>query len=263
MAPALLTRRGWNHPYTTRLPTEKPDEPKVLAFVHEKPEVIPVGKSDIDPELRARLGAFRDKVSTGRLVKFWTATEQLPGLVALSLSKTMKAYPAVGWVRADQIGSAELLAEVNELRKQNEELRRAAQAPRETKPAVKNLAGLDARVKLSGKHKVSSAHSQSAWQVELTWAQLFGLLGPYLFHYPADDYVKGVLGRSLHEEARQTGYDVSLRDQDFQTVKVQLAALGLVDIQYTQSTKGGMGLFWSLTPAGQALIYELRTIKAD
>jgi integrase len=30
MAPALLTRRGWNHPYTTRLPTEKPDEPKLF-----------------------------------------------------------------------------------------------------------------------------------------------------------------------------------------------------------------------------------------
>src|SRR3972149_2620065 len=27
MAPALLTRWSWSHPYTTRLPTEKPEEP--------------------------------------------------------------------------------------------------------------------------------------------------------------------------------------------------------------------------------------------
>src|SRR3972149_10267120 len=31
MAPALLTRWSWSHPYTTRLPTEKPDEPIIDA----------------------------------------------------------------------------------------------------------------------------------------------------------------------------------------------------------------------------------------
>jgi hypothetical protein len=34
MAPALLTRRGWNHPYTTRLPTEKPDEPLFYPYFY-------------------------------------------------------------------------------------------------------------------------------------------------------------------------------------------------------------------------------------
>ena len=33
MAPALLTRWSWRHPYTTRLPTEKPDEPKKKELV--------------------------------------------------------------------------------------------------------------------------------------------------------------------------------------------------------------------------------------
>lgn len=68
---------------------------KVLAFVHERPDDIPVGKSDIALELRAKLEAFRSKVSTNRLVKFWKAAAELPGMVALSLSKTMKLYPAV------------------------------------------------------------------------------------------------------------------------------------------------------------------------
>ena len=75
----------------------------MLAFVHEDPAAIPVGKSDIDPELRGRLAAFREKVRSGRLVKLWKTADELPGLVALSLSKTMKTYPAVGWVRANQV----------------------------------------------------------------------------------------------------------------------------------------------------------------
>src|SRR5207253_1332631 len=81
---------------------------KVIAFLHERPDEIPVGRSDIDPSIREKLGAFREKLSTGRLVKFWRSPEQLPGLVALSLAKTIKAYPAVGWVRASNASSPEL-----------------------------------------------------------------------------------------------------------------------------------------------------------
>src|SRR5262249_49697460 len=34
MAPALLERSSWHHPYTTRLPTEKPDEPEMILLDH-------------------------------------------------------------------------------------------------------------------------------------------------------------------------------------------------------------------------------------
>jgi hypothetical protein len=95
---------------------------KVIALLHANPDEIPMGKSEIDPELRGRLKAFREKVAKNRLVKFWKAVEELPGLVALSLSKTIKTYPAIGWVKADKIPSTELLNELNEVRKENEEM---------------------------------------------------------------------------------------------------------------------------------------------
>lgn len=89
---------------------------KVIALIHEAPDDIPLRKSDIDPELRARLQAFRERVSENRLVRFWKSAEELPGFVALSLSKTIKMFPAVGWVRADAVGSEELLSELNDIR---------------------------------------------------------------------------------------------------------------------------------------------------
>ncbi|MEQ8204536.1 MAG: DUF4062 domain-containing protein, partial [Woeseia sp.] len=88
---------------------------KVLALLHDKPEDIPAGKSELDPTLRARLNAFREKASTGRLVRFWNRAEDLPGLVALSLSKTIKTYPAIGWVRANSVSNEELLTQLNQL----------------------------------------------------------------------------------------------------------------------------------------------------
>ncbi|TRW91368.1 DUF4062 domain-containing protein [Candidatus Methylobacter oryzae] len=98
---------------------------KVIALLHENPNQIPFDKSEQDPELRARLQSFRGKVATGRIVKFWPNAEALPGIVALSLPKTIKMFPAIGWVRADKVSNEELLVEINELRKQNAEFSKA------------------------------------------------------------------------------------------------------------------------------------------
>lgn len=98
---------------------------KVIALLHENPNQIPFDKSEQDPELRVRLQSFRDKAATGRIVKFWPNAEALPGIVALSLPKTIKMFPAIGWVRADKVSNEELLFEINELRKQNAELSKA------------------------------------------------------------------------------------------------------------------------------------------
>ena len=88
-------------------------------MLHENPDQIPLGKSEKDPALRERLEQFRKKVAAGRLVRFWKTAEELPGLVALSLSKTIKMFPAVGWIRASTAAREDVLAEVNELRKRN------------------------------------------------------------------------------------------------------------------------------------------------
>ena len=95
---------------------------KIVALIHGAPDDIPFGKSEQDPMLREKLLGFKDKVMNGRLVKFWENARELPGLVALSLTKTIKMYPAVGWVRASNIANESILLEINELRKQNAEL---------------------------------------------------------------------------------------------------------------------------------------------
>lgn len=234
---------------------------KVLAFIHESPDEIPVGKSDITPELRARLATFRDKVSKGRLVRTWKMASDLPGLVALSLSKTIKTYPAVGWVRADLVANTDLLTELNELRKRNEELEKTVSAipVKSEKPAIENLAGFTDQIIVNG----SSWHNNqlSHWKVTLTWAELFALLAPYLLEHPNNEYIKTVLTNTLQAKANDRGSTASADDQDFQTVKIQLIALGLISVQYLQTVKGSMALFWSLTELGESTMLSLRTIK--
>ena len=95
---------------------------RVIALVHENPDDIPLGKSEKDAASREKLQRFRDKVCKGRLVKFWKNASELPGLVALNLSHAMNTYPAVGWVRADRVANVEVLGEINDLRKRNDQL---------------------------------------------------------------------------------------------------------------------------------------------
>jgi hypothetical protein len=237
-------------------------EIKVIAFLHGTPEDIPVKKSDLDPALRKKLDEFRKKVSTNRLVKFWKSAEELPGLVALSLSKTIKAYPAMGWIRADSASNTEVLAEINELRKQNEALR-ASSVDNDSRPAVvPNLAPLDAMIKINGKCKDNHRGYPDGWAVEVNWRQIFGLISPYLMEVPTDYTVKNTLSRALFSLTKNSGHSPDMNDQIFQTIKIQLMALGLVDVSYLKTTKEGMGLFWRLTPSGQALMVQLRTVKA-
>lgn len=245
---------------------------KVVALLHEKPEDIPMGKSETDPELRGRLKAFREKVAKNRLVRFWKAAEDLPGLVALNLSKTIKTYPAVGWIRANQASNAQLLNEINELRKRNEKLESELSKLRRSQPAeIPDLASIDEKIKIFGEYSVSRGtpgtysytSSTSDWELEITWKELFSLIAPYLAHYVGDESVKKQIGDVLFATLEKGSPSVYLNDQVFQTIKIQLQALNLVKVERLSTIGGGVGVFWSLTEAGHALMMSLRTVKSE
>jgi hypothetical protein len=111
---------------------------QVIAFLHGQPDEIPVGKSDIEPDARKRLAEFRLKVSKGRLIKFWNSTAELPGLVALSLQKAIKAHPKPGWIRGGATSNTQLLEQINEMRQRNEELQQSLKKAQSARPVVKN-----------------------------------------------------------------------------------------------------------------------------
>jgi len=237
---------------------------KIVALLHEEPDSIPVNKSDIDPALRQKLKAFRDKVATNRLIKFWKNADELPGMVALSLSKTIKTYPAVGWVRASSVASQDMLIEINELRKENNELRtKLSNLEPSVVEEAEDIADFDTNLTINGEIQRQSGYSfySAAWTSTLTWRKLFSLLAPYLMDHPSDQTVASILAKVIADSDSVAGSSPKLNDQQFKTIAIQLKALGLVDVDYTATTKGGMGLFWSLTPTGEKVMMRERIVK--
>jgi|SRR5579872_853584 len=233
----------------------------VIAFPHGNPDDISYGKSEKDPAFKKKLEDFRAKVCTGRIVKMWNNPQELPGFVAQSLSTIIHRHPATGWVRANRVASEEILTEINDLRKRNADLQ-STLAKFKHVPPVADLAGLDEKLRVFGTVYYHSTRQHDDWELEVTWSELFGYISPYLAEHPADLTVKDILEKALFaKKGTLHRKDVNLNEQLFKTIAVQLSALGLVSIKYSQSTSGRMALFWSATPAGERLMLELRTIR--
>jgi hypothetical protein len=238
---------------------------KVLAFVHETPEEIPAKFIDKDPALREKLDAFRARVKTNRLVKFWNETKELPGLVALSLNKTIKTYPAVGWVRADKVSSEASVTEQNKLLKEIEALRSQLDHQQQRNAGLlAGLAGVDEEltVPIHWTGSVNGQPRQKSAEVRTTWKEIFTMIGPDLERMPSEGSVNYTLAGALMRRDN-AGFKppAQVSQPAFQTIRIQLTALGLVKTQYTETTKGDMALFWILTELGSRRVIEWRTVK--
>ena len=228
---------------------------RVLAFLHENINQLTTDKIELDQNKREKLEAFRDRVKTGRLVQFWNNADDLNGKVAVSLTKTIKTYPAIGWVRGDTPTNEETLQEINELRKELDELRKYKREKENSSCEIDNIATLDDPISFSGVHSTN-------WGITLSWKELFGLISPYFLESQNDYFAKEIISKVLVEETgRGHAYNPQICSKDFQTIKIQMRVLGLMHIAAAQTTKGGQALFWRLSQKGIKLMNDLRVIR--
>ncbi|MBA3038131.1 MAG: DUF4062 domain-containing protein [Alphaproteobacteria bacterium] len=235
---------------------------KVLAFVHEKPEEIPAKFTDSDPALRAKLDAFREKVRTGRLVRSWNDLKELPGLVSLSLNKTIRTYPAIGWVRANQVSSVEAVQEQNELLKELEVLRKELQQQKSNAmPVIEGLAGLDEQfqVQLTS----YSGMDTKRYDPSLTWREIFVRIAPDLQVARDDGGMGSLMGQALLSHIGvKSNFRSKVENECFKTIRTQLAALGLIRL-VVNGEGAQQTLTWEITPEGLALMLQERTVKSS
>lgn len=211
---------------------------------------------------------FRDKVMSGRIVKFWKSANDLPGQVVLSLTHSIKMYPAVGWIRANRAASEELLNEINNLRKENESFKKMIEELQGSikKTEIRDIASLDEKFIMHGDYSYRGygGVNYQEWSYSATWEEIFASISPYLLEPHNEDSVKNIIGNALFSksESRTYGKFSSLNDQDFRTIKVQFMALNLINSQYAPTVSGSMATFWTLTPKGKGLMLQIRTIKS-
>lgn len=248
----------------------------VLAFVHGNPENIPLGKSEPDKEARGKLAAFKEKVQSNRLVKRYTTSSELGGYVSRSLVQEIKRNPRPGWVRADDAVPPETVAELNGLRKKLADLESTVESQlMGPPPGTENLSQdgqkFDLRWNATPRPSIGTFDfdvQPLSGVVKISWNDLLGVIGPLML----DEAREMLLERQLKEEAlervrSQPKYSnvnpnsFSIVKDDFQAVKMQFYALGLIAKSQKKRTASDTATYWSLTPYGERKLVELRAIK--
>lgn len=235
----------------------------VIAFLHNDIGKIALDKCDTDEAKRKKLFAFRDKVSKGRLVQFWDNPDELNGKVAVSLMKTIKIYPAVGWVRANMLSNTESLQEINALRKEIDLLKNEkAQSEQKLDEKISSIADLDETINITGIvlewDRDYGGYSQiGKWEHSYQWDEIFVAIAPHFIESKTDARAQSEIGDILYDlaypEVESCG-DIS--DKSFNTIKIQLMALGLMDV----CEKIG-GVYWKLSKKGIRKMIELGAVK--
>ena len=95
----------------------------ILAFINSDVGSLPAKHTDDDQSKRAKLERFKEEVKHSRIVKFWSRSEELPGLALIALNQAIRLSPQIGWTRGDSLEVQQLVNELSQRRQENQILR--------------------------------------------------------------------------------------------------------------------------------------------
>lgn len=235
----------------------------VLAFVHDDPAAISVGKSDIRPELLTSLNTFRSKVMSGRLVRTWTTRQNLEPLVLKALMHAFNNMPQVGWIRGNAAANEDVLLRSNDALEENARLRAELSMLKAVRPRkFDNLADLNDKITIKYTYRYSSPRGTiyPAAEATFTWKELFISLASELTTSKTDSVIL-IAFRHAAVEANVSPKPHDINDLDAARIKVQFVALGLITATVSKTTQGGAAEFLALTETGRNTFIENMIVR--
>ena len=162
----------------------------VLVFVKKDLENIPLSKTDGSEEKMKKLKNFIEKAMKNRLAKYWGDSKELKYEVHSSLSKAFKTHPRTGWVRGNIANNENLLNQINDLRIENERLRKSInEYENECCVATNELAEYNDIFKLLIRVEPEDGYEYEE-ELDITWDEIIGIIGPGLFTSKIDSELK-------------------------------------------------------------------------
>lgn len=260
--------------YRYALESRKP----IIAFLHRSPGQIVADKTEQSPDGKRKLAEFRSFVEK-RICKHWDSPAELGSVVSRSLIQLIKAEPAVGWVRANELPDEDSTTELLRLRRQVDELQVELKKTRTSAPkGTEDLAqGNDAYTfKCSVTVMQSKTRVDSHWTFDLdaTWNDVFSTVAPQMIHEIKDSSLKAAINVFALEQVSlviskdkrfsdHTIQRVVVDDQVFQTIKIQFRATGLMTKSEKPRSVKDPGTYWTLTSYGDEVMTRLRAIRRE
>ena len=255
------------------LQTGKP----IISFLPKKPEDIPSGKCEQDPEKREKLENFK-KLAKKKLVKFWSTPENLGSIVSRSMIKLIKDFPAEGWVKSNTIDDNSM-KEIIKLQKENEELkaklnRISTEPPKGSEQLMQGNDEITFRLYFEANRKRSLTPYKYTDTVNATWNQIFERIAPlmidecteYALKSALDSFAgtfKKIFSNSPEYKNMCDFRNFRVSSETFNQIKVQLRALGLIEISSKKHSTNDKSTYWSLTQYGDYVMTQLLALKKE
>ncbi len=249
------------------LETKKP----VIAFLHESPDDVVVSRAELDAEKRKALQAFREKAKK-RMCKLWKTPQNLGGAVSRSYVQLIKQKPAEGWIRARHAASSEMLERMADLQARVESLQTELASARVARPeGTEQLAQGEDKFSIGYSFPQLTQYRTDAYDsAVLSWNDLFSILGPRMFDECSEKGLRDELNRQIFSflTKKQLGrfadgasFEVEIDSKDFQTIKTQFLALGLIRKSQRKRAPSDKQTYWSLTPFGETYAVKIVAVQ--
>lgn len=258
--------------YRYAIETNKP----VIAFLHKEPGNIPSSKTEISKEGKEKLNLFRE-LAQKKMTKYWTNPDDLGSVVSRSMIKLIKDFPATGWVKANNITDDISIKEILKLRKENEDLRQQIESIKTQAPkGADNLSQGDESVDVTFLARWSDEEYNGYTdeiKCQVTWNAIFACISPHLIYEQREvgikelisHYLKSLLGDELRTITKYKEFhefvSFNIADLDFQKIKVQFKALGLIKKSEKSRSVKDQYNYWTLTEYGDYIMTQLIAIK--
>ena len=243
----------------------------VLAFLHGDTDKIEIGKTDKDPKKAKNLELFRTKLSTGRLVDFWTSPQDLCIKVLTAVVQTTNLFPRTGWVRGDQAIDPKLLQELERTRIENEQLKVLLAETRDGRVIFPDdISGPDEIIAL----KIYDGHERKiVGELLISFKEIFVSLFEMFVQQNSESEICRHIGEmwcNKHNVKRKPGTyaNHTLTSEHCIDLRSHLEALGLIQStgrtrQYEMfgTLRTETFLTWSISERGRKYMASLRAMK--
>ncbi len=227
----------------------------VAAFYHNNIGKLASDKVEKTEEGLAGLQGFKALVQK-KLCKSWSESYELAFNVNSTLDFMFENYPRTGWVKADEISSAEANKELISLRKENDVLKQKIKALSFQVPegTEKYKQGKDLfTVHYNTPDYIWAEDEPKIYQKDFSWNEIFLSISTLLLSPTNENNLYLEMTKNLLGE----GYNII--DEDLQAILIQLMALKLIA---TDTIKvDGIYTYWILTEYGKNVMVNLKAQK--
>ena len=187
-----------------------------------------------------------------------------------------KNHPGVGWIRGDQIPTEDATLEILRLRKKIEQLEfEMSESQTEAPKGTEKLAQGDDTFNLSCTFDTTGPADTTYnwnWAIDATWNDLFSEVSPLMLHEANTTQlqsrlstflakiVPGPVAKSKDYKGHSRLRNVKVDQSDFETILIQLSALGLIVQSVRNRSVKDRGTYWTLTPFGVTVMNRLRAV---